>query len=168
VLSTRSVTLQQEWLCAVHTLCYAATGVAVCCPHALLHCNRSGCVLSTRSVTLHLIACLCFSISEKMSLLSRLFRRSGRKQRGLSAPPVALATFSAQFPPAEWFNQRVVHLHSVGTQTLSSAALQHSVSVSCLLYCFTLCSSCSWSLCWALSLQLHISNCLSNCVLIHS
>jgi len=69
-------------------------------------------------------------ISEKMSLLSRLFRRSGRKQRGLSAPPVALATFSAQFPPAEWFNQRVVHLHSIGTQTLSSAASQHSVSVS--------------------------------------
>ena len=69
-------------------------------------------------------------ITEKMSLLSRLFRRSGRKQRGLSAPPVALATFSAQFPPAEWFNQRVVHLHSIGTQTLSSAASQHSVSVS--------------------------------------
>jgi hypothetical protein len=69
-------------------------------------------------------------ISEKMSLLSRLFRRSGRKQRGSSAPPVALATFSAQFPPAEWFNQRVVHLHSIGTQTLSSAASQHSVSVS--------------------------------------
>lgn len=69
-------------------------------------------------------------ISEKTSLLSRLFRRSGRKQRGSSAPPVALATFSAQFPPAEWFNQRVVHLHSVGTQTLSSASSQQSVSVS--------------------------------------
>lgn len=67
------------------------------------------------------------SSGKKMSLLSRLFRRSGRKQRGLSAPPVALATFSAQFPPAEWFNQRVVHLHSIGTQTLSSAASQHSV-----------------------------------------
>lgn len=66
------------------------------------------------------------SSGKKMSLLSRLFRRSGRKQRGLSAPPVALATFSAQFPPAEWFNQRVVHLHSVGTQTLSSASSQHS------------------------------------------
>lgn len=58
---------------------------------------------------------------KKASLLSRLFRRSGRKQRGSSAPPAALATFSAQFPPAEWFNQRVVHLHSVGTQTHSSA-----------------------------------------------
>ena len=81
-------------------------------------------------------------ISEKMSLLSRLFRRSGRKQRGLSAPPVALATFSAQFPPAEWFNQRVVHLHSIGTQTLSSAASQHSVSVSR----FIALPSCSWGL----------------------
>jgi hypothetical protein len=64
-----------------------------------------------------------------LSLLSRLFRRSGRKQRGSSAPPTALATFSAQFPPAEWFNQRVVHLHSVGTQTVSSIASQHSVSM---------------------------------------
>lgn len=50
-------------------------------------------------------------ISEKASLLSRLFRRSGRsKQR-------QIGTFSAQFPPAEWFNSKAVHLHSVGTQT---------------------------------------------------
>ncbi|KDR07223.1 hypothetical protein L798_03274 [Zootermopsis nevadensis] len=65
--------------------------------------------------------------AKKTSLLSRLFRRSGRKQRGSSAPPAALATFSAQFPPVEWFNQRVVHLHSVGTQTLNSVASQRCV-----------------------------------------
>ncbi|XP_049793578.1 probable serine/threonine-protein kinase nek3 isoform X2 [Schistocerca nitens] len=52
---------------------------------------------------------------EKGSLLSRLFRRSGRKQRQAGE----LSTFSAQFPPSEWFNPRVVHLHSVGTQTRS-------------------------------------------------
>ncbi|XP_037904538.1 uncharacterized protein LOC119647592 isoform X2 [Hermetia illucens] len=52
-----------------------------------------------------------FVTVEKGSLLSRLFRRSGRsKQRQIE-------TFSAQFPPAEWFNSRAVHLHSVGTQT---------------------------------------------------
>ena len=50
-------------------------------------------------------------LSEKASLLSRLFRRSGRsKQRQIE-------TFSAQFPPAEWFNSKAVHLHSIGTQT---------------------------------------------------
>lgn len=49
--------------------------------------------------------------AEKASLLSRLFRRSGRsKQRQIE-------TYSAQFPPAEWFNSKAVHLHSVGTQT---------------------------------------------------
>lgn len=49
--------------------------------------------------------------TEKASLLSRLFRRSGRsKQRQIE-------TFSAQFPPPEWFNSKAVHLHSVGTQT---------------------------------------------------
>lgn len=49
---------------------------------------------------------------EKASLLSRLFRRSGRqKQRQLEV-------FSAQFPPAEWFNSKAVHLHSIGTQTV--------------------------------------------------
>nr|CAD7266017.1 unnamed protein product [Timema shepardi] len=56
------------------------------------------------------------NVEKKTSLLSRLFRRSGRK-RGLSAPPAPLVTFSAQFPPTEWFNPRVVHLHSIGTQT---------------------------------------------------
>ncbi|EDV52601.2 uncharacterized protein LOC6546174 [Drosophila erecta] len=51
------------------------------------------------------------SSPKKGSLLSRLFRRSGRaKQRQIE-------TYSAQFPPAEWFNTRAVHLHSVGTQT---------------------------------------------------
>lgn len=54
-------------------------------------------------------------VSEKTSLLARLFRRSGRK-RGLSAPPT-IHTFSAQFPPAEWFNPKVIHMHCVGTQT---------------------------------------------------
>lgn len=54
---------------------------------------------------------LILSFIEKASLLSRLFRRSGRsKQRQIE-------TFSAQFPPAEWFNSKAVHLHSVGTQT---------------------------------------------------
>lgn len=49
--------------------------------------------------------------TEKASLLSRLFRRSGRaKQRQIE-------TYSAQFPPAEWFNSKAVHLRSVGTQT---------------------------------------------------
>lgn len=53
----------------------------------------------------------CYLLLEKASLLSRLFRRSGRsKQRQIE-------TYSAQFPPAEWFNSKAVHLHSVGTQT---------------------------------------------------
>ncbi|XP_037931095.1 uncharacterized protein LOC119665907 [Teleopsis dalmanni] len=51
------------------------------------------------------------SSPKKGSLLSRLFRRSGR------AKPRQIETYSAQFPPAEWFNSRAVHLHSVGTQT---------------------------------------------------
>lgn len=51
------------------------------------------------------------SPSKKPSLLSRIFRRSGRlKQRQIE-------TFTAQFPPAEWFNSKAVHLHSIGTQT---------------------------------------------------
>ncbi|XP_067000816.2 uncharacterized protein ko [Anabrus simplex] len=61
---------------------------------------------------------------KKVSLLSRIFRRSNRK-RGSSAPP-PLATFSAQFPPTEWFNPRVVHLHSVGTQTRSPSSTANS------------------------------------------
>ncbi|XP_005188677.2 ras guanine nucleotide exchange factor R [Musca domestica] len=51
------------------------------------------------------------SSPKKGSLLSRLFRRSGRNKSR------QLETYSAQFPPAEWFNSKAVHLHSVGTQT---------------------------------------------------
>ncbi|XP_074027214.1 stork-head domain-containing protein knockout [Leptinotarsa decemlineata] len=47
---------------------------------------------------------------KKESLLSRLFRRSKRSQ-------CHIGTFSAQFPPTEWFNSKAVHLHNVGTQT---------------------------------------------------
>lgn len=69
-------------------------------------------VLSTFSISA--ISCEFngfFEFPEKVSLLSRLFRRSGRsKQRQIE-------TYSAQFPPAEWFNSKAVHLHSVGTQT---------------------------------------------------
>lgn len=54
---------------------------------------------------------------EKTSLLSRLFRRSSRtKQRQIE-------TYSAQFPPAEWFNSKAVHLHSIGTQTTDHVSL---------------------------------------------
>ena len=77
--------------------------------------------------------------AEKVSLLSRLFRRSGRprsarSRRGQSAPPGTsstaetprphIKTFSAQFPaedeerhPADWFNPGVSSLTSVATQT---------------------------------------------------
>ncbi|KAF4531575.1 hypothetical protein B566_EDAN016084 [Ephemera danica] len=60
---------------------------------------------------------------KSQSFLARLFRRggSGRNKRhsgkGEEGGDQPLSTFSAQFPPAEWFNQSVVHLHSVGTQT---------------------------------------------------
>ncbi|XP_056643810.1 uncharacterized protein LOC130449812 [Diorhabda sublineata] len=47
---------------------------------------------------------------KKVSLLSRLFRRSKRSQ-------CHIGTFGAQFPPTEWFNSKAVHLHNVGTQT---------------------------------------------------
>lgn len=47
---------------------------------------------------------------KKESLLSRIFRRSKRSH-------CRIKTFSAQFPPAEWFNSRAIHLHSIGTQT---------------------------------------------------
>lgn len=68
------------------------------------------------------------SSPKKGSLLSRLFRRSGRsKQRQIE-------TFSAQFPPLEWFNSRAVHLHSVGTQTTDHVSVLHSWNVILLLY----------------------------------
>ncbi|KAJ8921003.1 hypothetical protein NQ315_015799, partial [Exocentrus adspersus] len=50
---------------------------------------------------------------KKESLLSRLFRRSKRSQ-------CHIGTFSAQFPPTEWFNSKAVHLHNVGTQTAAT------------------------------------------------
>ncbi|XP_041976658.1 serine/threonine-protein kinase DDB_G0283821 [Aricia agestis] len=58
---------------------------------------------------------------KKVSLLSRLFRRSGRSKR-------AMSTFSAQFPPTEWFNSKAVHLHCVATQTDSKESLQSQAS----------------------------------------
>lgn len=45
------------------------------------------------------------------SLLSRIFRRSCRSTKKIES-------YSAQFPPREWFNSKAVHLQSVGTQTL--------------------------------------------------
>ncbi|XP_028137118.2 uncharacterized protein LOC114331697 [Diabrotica virgifera virgifera] len=52
-------------------------------------------------------------ILKKTSLLSRLFRRSKRSQ-------CQIGTFGAQFPPTEWFNSKAVHLHNVGTQTITA------------------------------------------------
>ncbi|XP_028042734.1 probable serine/threonine-protein kinase DDB_G0267686 isoform X1 [Bombyx mandarina] len=62
-------------------------------------------------------------IAEKVSLLSRLFRRSGRSKQTR-----AMSTFSAQFPPTEWFNSKAVHLHCVATQTNSKESLQSQTS----------------------------------------
>jgi len=55
-------------------------------------------------------------VSEKIGLLSRLFRRSTRRK----GTPL-MGTFSAQYPPTEWFNPRVVHLHNVATQTRTAS-----------------------------------------------
>ncbi|XP_070492475.1 uncharacterized protein DDB_G0286591 [Chironomus tepperi] len=52
------------------------------------------------------------SPKKSASLLSRIFRRSCR------TPGKKIETFSAQFPPREWFNSKAVHLINVGTQTL--------------------------------------------------
>ncbi|XP_050676196.1 probable cyclin-dependent serine/threonine-protein kinase DDB_G0292550 [Leptidea sinapis] len=60
---------------------------------------------------------------KKVSLLSRLFRRSGRSKQTR-----ATSTFSAQFPPTEWFNSKAVHLHCVATQTDSKESLQSHAS----------------------------------------
>ncbi|CAH2107015.1 unnamed protein product [Euphydryas editha] len=60
---------------------------------------------------------------KKVSLLSRLFRRSGRSKQTR-----AMSTFSAQFPPTEWFNSKAVHLHCVATQTDSKESLQSQTS----------------------------------------
>lgn len=51
------------------------------------------------------------STEKSASLLSRIFRRSCRSSKKIE-------TYSAQFPPREWFNSKTVHLQSVGTQTL--------------------------------------------------
>ncbi|XP_053689153.1 myosin-G heavy chain [Sabethes cyaneus] len=48
------------------------------------------------------------------SLLSRIFRRSTRSK----SKSKQIETYSAQFPPPEWFNSKTTHLHSVGTQTI--------------------------------------------------
>ncbi|XP_051154631.1 probable serine/threonine-protein kinase nek3 isoform X2 [Leptopilina boulardi] len=55
------------------------------------------------------------SPTKKVGLLSRLFRRSTRRKTPI------MGTFSAQYPPTEWFNPRVVHLHSVATQTRAAS-----------------------------------------------
>ncbi|KAG4073771.1 hypothetical protein HA402_000995 [Bradysia odoriphaga] len=63
------------------------------------------------------------SSPKKASLLSRLFRRSGRSK------PRQIETFSDQFPPPEWFNSKIVHLHSVGTQTVDQTMpVAHTLS----------------------------------------
>ncbi|XP_058055811.1 uncharacterized protein LOC131207215 [Anopheles bellator] len=51
--------------------------------------------------------------SSSQSLLSRIFRRSTRSK----SKTKQIETYSAQFPPPEWFNSKTTHLHSVGTQT---------------------------------------------------
>lgn len=63
-----------------------------------------------------------WSILEKGSLLSRLFRRSKRSQ-------CQIHTFSAQFPPLEWFNSKAVHLHSVSTQTSTADKVRKSNAI---------------------------------------
>ncbi|XP_035794584.1 uncharacterized protein LOC118467814 [Anopheles albimanus] len=51
--------------------------------------------------------------ASSQSLLSRIFRRSTRSK----SKSKQIETYSAQFPPPEWFNSKTTHLHSVGTQT---------------------------------------------------
>ncbi|KAK9503333.1 hypothetical protein O3M35_011929 [Rhynocoris fuscipes] len=52
--------------------------------------------------------------NKKCSLLAKLFRWPRRQPHSNSS---SLTPYSAQFPPQEWFNSTVLHLHSVGTQT---------------------------------------------------
>ncbi|XP_055612119.1 putative uncharacterized protein DDB_G0282133 [Uranotaenia lowii] len=52
--------------------------------------------------------------ASSQSLLSRIFRRSTRSK----SKSKQIETYSAQFPPPEWFNSKTTHLHSVGTQTM--------------------------------------------------
>lgn len=80
-----------------------------------IHMNRLKNFFGKNCFSLFQFHDLFFVSAEKTSFLARIFRRSGRK-RGLSAPP-SIQTFSAQFPPTEWFNPKVIHMHCVGTQT---------------------------------------------------
>lgn len=57
-------------------------------------------------------------IEKSASLLSRIFRRSGRNNNK------KIETYSGQFPPHEWFNSKAVHLHSIGTQTDEHVSLE--------------------------------------------
>lgn len=60
---------------------------------------------------------------EKVSMFSKLFRRSSSKRRKRSKSPAKLvASFSAQFPPLEWSESGVIPLHSRSTQTIDSSA----------------------------------------------
>ncbi|KAG6462660.1 hypothetical protein O3G_MSEX013395 [Manduca sexta] len=80
-------------------------------------------ILKSRKYSINCHSKMNSIISEKVSLLSRLFRRSGRSKQTR-----AMSTFSAQFPPTEWFNSKAVHLHCVATQTNSKESLQSQTS----------------------------------------
>lgn len=56
-------------------------------------------------------------LGEKVSVFSKLFRRSSSKRRK-SKSPAKYSTFSAQFPPIEWSDPGFIHYHSRSTQTL--------------------------------------------------
>lgn len=51
-------------------------------------------------------------LEKSASLLSRIFRRSCRNSSK------KIESYSAQFPPREWFNSKAVHLVNAGTQTI--------------------------------------------------
>lgn len=71
---------------------------------------------------------------QRPSLLSRLFRRSGRQKTR------QIDSYSAQFPPTEWFNSRTVHLHNVGTQTNDQVSVAWRVQESAMFinYCLSI------------------------------
>lgn len=81
--------------------------------------NQSNCDTSESRRLNYTISCFqhVFVFPEKQgssqSLLSRIFRRSTRSK----SKTKQTETYSAQFPPPEWFNSKTTHLHSVGTQT---------------------------------------------------
>lgn len=70
----------------------------------------------SKTIVIDIVSTLDFQFNffteKSASLLSRIFRRSCR------TPGKKIETFSAQFPPREWFNSKAVHLINVGTQTL--------------------------------------------------